>query len=98
MPPRLSHPRWQRGAVEEWERRVQRLEGQVRQLIPAWRMAAVVEALQALRGVSFVTAAGLVAEIGDIGRFDNPRELMAYLGLVPTEHSSGPSKIGRAHV
>ncbi len=79
------------GAVEEWERRVQRLEGQVRQLIPAWRMAAVVEALQALRGVSFVTAAGLVAEIGDIGRFDNPRELMAYLGLVPTEHSSGPS-------
>jgi transposase len=79
------------GAVEEAERRVERLEGQVRELIPAWRMAAVVEALQALRGVSFVTAAGLVAEIGDIGRFDNPRELMAYLGLVPTEYSSGPS-------
>jgi transposase len=38
-----------------------------------------------------VTAAGLVAEIGDIGRFDNPRELMAYLGLVPSEHSSGAS-------
>ncbi len=50
-----------------------------------------VEALQALRGVSFVTAVGLVAEVGDIRRFTHPRELMAYLGLVPSEYSSGPS-------
>ncbi|MGH9894243.1 MAG: IS110 family transposase, partial [bacterium] len=77
--------------VEEAERRVGRLTEQIRELVPGWRMAVVVEALQALRGVSFVTAAGLVAEIGDIGRFANPRELMAYLGLVPSEYSNGPS-------
>jgi transposase len=58
---------------------------------PTWRWAPVVDALQALRGVSFVTAVGLVAEIGDIRRFTHPRELMAFLGLVPSEHSSGPS-------
>ena len=48
-------------------------------------------ALQAFRGVSFVTAVGLVTEIGDIRRFDHPRQLMAFLGLVPSEDSSGPS-------
>ena len=48
-------------------------------------------ARQALRGVSFVTAVGLVGEIGDIRRFDHPRQLMAFLGLVPSEYSSGPS-------
>jgi transposase len=47
------------------------------------------EALQALRGISVVNAATLVAEIGCFGRFDHPRQLMAYLGLVPSEHSSG---------
>jgi transposase len=50
-----------------------------------------VDALQALRGVSFVTAVGLVVEVGDIRRFDHPRELMAFLGLVPSEYSSGLS-------
>ena len=49
----------------------------------------MVRALQALRGVALVGAATLVAELGDITRFDNPRQLMAYLGLVPSEHSSG---------
>lgn len=49
------------------------------------------DALQALRGVSFVTAVGLVAEVGDMRRFDHPRQLMAFLGLVPSEYSSGPS-------
>ena len=62
-------------------------------------------ALQALRGVKFLTAVGLVAELGDLRRFHHPRELMAYLGLVPSEHSSGPSvrrgaitKAGNPHV
>ena len=64
---------------------------QLRQLTPAWRWAPVVAALQALRGVSFVTAVGLVAEVGDIRRFAHPRQLMAYLGVVPSEYSSGPS-------
>jgi len=51
----------------------------------------VVDALQALRGVSFVTAVGLVTEIGDIRRFTHPRQLMAFLGLVPSGYSSDPS-------
>ena len=80
-----------RDTIDETERRVERLTDQLRQLTPAWRWAPVVDALQALRGVSFVTAVGLVAEVGDIRRFDHPRELMAYLGLVPSEYSSGPS-------
>jgi transposase len=52
----------------------------------------VVEALQALRGVALVIAAAVVAEVGDMRRFDNPRQLMAYLGLVPGEHSSGETR------
>ena len=67
-----------------------RLTGQLHHLAPAWRWAPVVAALQALRGVSFITAIGLVAEIGDVRRFARARELMAYLGLVPSERSSGP--------
>jgi len=49
----------------------------------------VVEALQALRGVPFSAAVTLIAELGDLTRFENPRQLMSYLGLTPSEHSSG---------
>ena len=80
-----------RDTIDKTERRVERLTDQLRQLTPAWRWAPVVEALQAWRGVSLVTAVGLVVEIGDIRRVDHPRLLMAYLGLVPSEYSSGPS-------
>lgn len=83
--------------VDEAEQRVIRLTDQLRALVPAWRWAPVVAALQALRGVSFVTATVLVAEIGDIQRFTKARELMAYLGLVPSERSSGPST-RRGHI
>jgi transposase len=51
-----------------------------------------VKALQALRGLALVAAATLVAELGDITRFANPRQFMAYLGLVPSEHSSGSTR------
>ena len=51
-------------------------------------LALVVRALQALRGMALVAAATVIAELGDITRFANPRQLMAYLGLVPSEHSS----------
>jgi transposase len=51
----------------------------------------VVEAVQAMRGVAFIVAVTVVAEVGDFSRFDNPRQLMAYLGLTPSEHSSGAS-------
>jgi transposase len=80
-----------RDTIDETERRVERITDQLRQITPTSRWAPVVDALQALRGVSFVTAVGLVVEIGDIRRFEHPRQLMAFLGLVPSEHSSGPS-------
>jgi transposase len=80
-----------RDTIDEAERRLERLTAQLRQLVPSWRWAPLVDALQALRGVSFVTAVGFVAEVGDLRRFQHPRELMAYLGLVPSEFSSGPS-------
>lgn len=76
-------------AVQEATARVDRLTTQIRELLSQWRWAPVVRGLQALRGVSLLVAATVVAEIGDLSRFQNPRELMAYLGLVPSEHSSG---------
>jgi transposase len=79
-------------AVNELEARIERLTGRIRDLVPAWSMAPVVEALQAMRGVSLVVASALVAEVGDMRRFDSPRQLMAYLGLVPSEHSSGSKR------
>ena len=59
--------------------------------MPNWSLAPVVEAVQAMRGVAFIVAVTLVAEVGDFHRFENPRQLMAYLGLTPSEHSSGSS-------
>ncbi len=76
-------------AIDEAAERVARLTHQVEELLPSWRMAPVVEALQALRGVALITAVCMVAEVGDLTRFTNPPQLMAYLGLVPAEHSSG---------
>jgi transposase len=78
-------------AVVECAARVDRLTNQLLSHLPDWRMAPVVKALQALRGVATVVAMTTVAEIGDLTRFDNPRQLMAYLGLVPSEYSSGKS-------
>jgi transposase len=78
-------------AVRSCCERVERITEQIRQLTAEWRLGPVVEAFQALRGVSLVVAATTVAELGDLSRFDHPRYLMAYLGLVPSEHSSGES-------
>jgi transposase len=78
-------------AVQDAERRRDRLTGQIEELLPNWSMAPVVAALQAMRGVALVVAVTIVAEVGDFRRFVNPRQLMAYLGLVPSEHSSGSS-------
>ena len=60
-------------------------------MLPDWTLAPVVAALQTMRGMALVNAATLIAELGDLSRFTNPRQLMAYLGLVPSEHSSGTS-------
>ena len=65
------------------------LDQQLRGILPTWSMAPLVEALQALRGVAFVIAVSVVAEVGDMGRFKSARHLMAFLGLVPAERSSG---------
>jgi transposase len=85
--------------------RVGRLTDQMLQLLPTWRMEPVVKAFQALRGVAPIVGVTTVAEIGDMGRFKNPRQLMAYLGLVPSESSSGETisrggitKTGNGHV
>ena len=77
-------------AVEDAKARRDALMAQIEALLPRWSMAPLVEALQALRGVALIVAVTLVAEVGDLTRFDNPRQLMAYVGLVPSEHSSGP--------
>ena len=57
-----------------------------------WSLAPVVDNLIALRGLDIVAAMTLIAELGDLKRFQTPRQLMAYLGLVPSEHSSGPRR------
>ena len=76
-------------AVSDAEARVERLTTQVADLLPTWSLAPIVEAVQAMRGVAFIVAVTVVAEDGDFQRFDNPRQLMAYLGLTPSEYSSG---------
>jgi transposase len=76
-------------AIDDAAARLRRLDEQVAAIVPSWSMAPVVEAYQAMRGVSFVVAVTFVAEIGDLRRFDNPRQLMAFLGLVPSERSTG---------
>jgi transposase len=91
-------------AVQSAEQRVQRLTTALTEAAQGWRFEPVVAALRALRGIDTVSAIGLVSEIGDIGRFSSARQLMGYLGLVPSEHSSGNSihrgsitKTGNAH-
>ena len=78
-------------AVEAAEARRNRLTAQIGAMLPDWTLAPVVAALQTMRGMALVNAATLVAGLGDLSRFTNPRQLMAYLGLVPSEHSSGAS-------
>ena len=76
-------------AVEEGTRRLERLEGSISAQLAHWRWRPVIEALQALRGVSAIHGVRIVAELGDLSRFESPRKLMGYLGLTPSEDSSG---------
>jgi transposase len=80
-----------RHAVGEGEARVQRLSQSLSQQVEGWRMQPVVRALMTLRGLDLIGATTVVAELGDLRRFAHPRHLMGYLGLVPSEHSSGSS-------
>jgi transposase len=92
---KLDHPE-QRIAFEEMllavrqaQERIVRLEQAIRAAVPDWSLAEVVTGLIAMRGLDLVSATAFLAEIGDLSRFQTPRELMAYLGLVPSEHSTG---------
>ena len=92
-------------AVQAADARVQRLTDALGHAVKGWRHEPVLKALQALRGIELISAVTIVAEIGDFSRFDHPRKLMAYLGLVPSEQSSGDkvhrgsiTKTGNAHV
>ncbi len=78
-----------RRAIEESEVRLDRLTDQVRKAVATWSMAPVVEAYQTMRGVSLIVAVTFAVEIGDVRRFASPAQLMAYLGLVPSESSTG---------
>ena len=68
-------------AVDEQVDRLQRLEAELLERAPAWRLYPVVQALQALRGVQWLVAITVVAELGDLTRFDSPRQLAAFVGL-----------------
>jgi transposase len=76
-------------AVSEQAERQQRLEGELHEAVKGWRLSPVVEAVQALRGLDLTGAVTLIAEVGDLTCFDTPRKLMSYLGLTPSEYSSG---------
>jgi transposase len=92
-------------ALDQATARLTRLEEAIAEQAQASPLAPLLGALQCARGVATVTAATLVAELGDLTRFASPRQLMAYAGLVPGEHSSGGrirrggiTKTGNAHV
>jgi transposase len=94
-----------RQAVEDATARVMRLTEQIEAAVPTWSLAPQVRALQSLRGVSLVVASTVMAEIGSLQRFDHPKELMAYIGVVPSEHTTGErvrrgpiTKTGNGHV
>ena len=76
-------------AITDASLRIERLERAMQEALVDWRLRPVVEALQALRGIQALAAMTIVAEIQDFQRFAHPRQLMAYLGLIPSEHSSG---------
>jgi transposase len=91
-------------AVSEQQERLQRLERELHDAVKGWRLDPVVEAIQALRGVELTGAIILMTELGDLTRFDTPRKLMSYLGLTPSEYSSGArrrqggiTKAGNSH-
>ena len=76
-------------AITDAATRLERLDAQLAELVPTWSMAPVVSAYQAMRGVSFLVAVTFASEVGDVRRFDSPRQLMAFMGLVPSERSTG---------
>jgi transposase len=81
-----------RMAVKEAHLRIERLTAALHEQVAEWRLQPVVAALMSLRGIDLVAAVTLVAELGDLHRFPHPKQLMAFLGLVPSECSTGESR------
>lgn len=79
-------------AISERAARVGRLEVELRELVAGWRLYPLVRAYQALRGIQFIGAVTLAAELGYLPRFDRARQVMAFVGLIPSEHSTGPKR------
>jgi transposase len=79
-------------AIDRGVHRVAQLEVHLESVVGEWRMKPVVEALQSLRGVAFIGASVLVSELGDLSRFEHPRQLMAFLGLVTNEKTTGTKR------
>ncbi len=91
-------------AVSEQHERRQRMEHELHEAVQGWRLYPMVQAIQALRGLELTSAVIVMTELGDLTRFDNPRQLMSYLGLTPSEYSSGArrhqggiTKAGNSH-
>jgi len=78
--------------ITEASARLERLEQEIARAVPAWRWYPVVQALMSLRGMALLHAATLVAELGDLNRFTHPSRLMSYLGLVPSEDTTGTDR------
>ncbi len=73
-------------------KRLERLETELQHQVKNWRYYPVVKTIQAMRELRMLVAVGVVAELGDLRRFDHPRKLMAYLGLVPSAKSRGDKR------
>ena len=80
------------GAIDALTVRRDTIEAMIGQLIPSSPSAETVARLRCLRGIDTLSAVGLAAEIGDFERFEHPRQLMSYLGLVPSENNSGETR------
>jgi transposase len=78
-------------AARQAKERLGRLEAAIIELTPQWSLGQMAEAMQAMRGVDIISASIFLAEVGDLSRFANPSQLMAYLGLTPSERSTGDS-------
>lgn len=80
-------------AINDATERLERLAQAVEDALPGWKWEPVVRALMSLRGVQVLTGMTLVAEVGDFSRFDDPRSLMHFFGLTPSEHSSSNKRV-----
>lgn len=79
-------------AIRERIERLKRLDNELHCQVKHWRYYPIVRAIQAMRGVRLLVAVGVIAELGDLTRFDHPSKLMSYVGLTPSEHSSGDNR------